>query len=510
MRKTRFAIAIGIVCGAAVAHADTQLAGVMFEGVSAYTPEALLPLYRRELGQTVGTEFQQQLEAALRARYEADGYLPPSVATAAIHDRSGVMVVRVDEPSIRKVNVVGKEYATNPRFWSELAALTREEPLRQRSIDAWLHRMNDLGGIVVQGSIEPTESRTDYVLDLRVSPNRWSAIVAIDNRAPDLLGNELAQAQVGYRFGDRRPTLLRAAAAVAFDTERLRFASLAGTHTFNDVGSAFDWSYSGSRSRLPTVAADGDTTMDDYERARSTVGLRSPLHKSASARLDAWGTFQLYDVETFAESGDRLRTEHLRSVELGGSLTLVGAARRRHDVSFSITRGIDAFDAEIVEPGTTDVPDLDYMRYELSYRLIQPFLDTWTVTVALQGQATDDRLPVSERFLIGGRQLGGAFDPASVTGDQGVGGRVEIAHAVHVPFVPVPVEPYVYYDHGASYPNDPDYRSDQAASIGTGIRANVGKVSTYVELAAPVIEPDSNPLADEGIRVFVSFSRRFF
>jgi hemolysin activation/secretion protein len=505
------AMAAWLVAGAALSNADTRLAGVVFDGVSAYTPEALLPLYRPRLGQTVGGEFERELEDAVRSRYTADGYLTPAVTTAATHGASGVLIVRVDEPAVRKVNIVGREFATNPRFWTELAALTREEPLRRRAFDEWLDRMNDLGGIVVQGSIVPIESgAAGYTMDLRVSPSRWSGIVAIDNRAPDLLGNELAQAQVGYRFGDRRPTLLRAAAAVAIDTDRLRFGSLAGTHTFNDLGSAFDWSYSASTSRLPTIAADGSTTTDDYERSRSTIGARSPLRKSATLRVDAWSTLQLYDVETFDEAGERLRTERLRSIEIGSSLTALGGARRRHDASFSITRGLDAFDAEIVEPGRSDGAELDYTTYELAYRLTQPFLDTWTLSVALQGQATGDRLPVSERFLIGGRQLGGAFDPASVTGDQGIGGRVEVARRMHVPFVPVPVEPYVYYDHGASFPNDSDYRDDRAASVGTGIRATIGKISTYVELAQPVIEPDSNPLADEGMRVFVSFSQRFF
>src|SRR4030095_12693517 len=96
----------------------------------------------------------------------------------------------------------------------------------------------------------------------------------------------------------------------------------------------------------------------------------------------------------------------------------VAANRGRHELSFAIDRGLDAFGAEITEPDGFTTPDLDYTRLELTYRLTPPFRDNWTFALSMQGQKTNDVLPVSERFLIGGRQLGGAFDPASVSGDR--------------------------------------------------------------------------------------------
>src|SRR5262245_21062552 len=256
MRLLRCTVGLGLAVVSIAAAAETRLAGVMFEGVSAYTPEMLLPLYRARLGQPVDETFETSLALVLRDRYAADGYLPPDIDTAVMHDGSGVLVIRVDEPAIREVNVSGREYATNPSFWVGLAALTREEPLRQRAVDTWLQQANTLDGLVVHGSLVPrAEHPADYVLDLRVAPTRWSGIAHVDNRAPEVLGNELAQAQIAYRVGDKRPTLLRAAAAVAFDIDRLKYASLAGTHALNDLGSAFEWSYAGSESRL-TVPTD--------------------------------------------------------------------------------------------------------------------------------------------------------------------------------------------------------------------------------------------------------------
>ena len=60
------------------------------------------------------------------------------------------------------------------------------------------------------------------------------------------------------------------------------------------------------------------------------------------------------------------------------------------------------------------------------------------------------------------------------------------------------------------HPNTDAAPSDSAASVGGGIRMSYGSLSGYVEIAAPIEEPHSNPLAQqEGTRVFFSLTKTF-
>lgn len=489
------------------AAAEPQLAGVIFEGASHYSPEALLPLYRAELGKPLDAAMQTRIAAGLVARYDADGFLPPAVDLAASHTNAGVLIFTVKEPAVRRVAVSGKEFVTDVRFWQQLDELKAQTPLARRSFHEWLARVNRVDGMFVTGTVSPFGmAGADYMAQLRVTPNALGGLVHIDNQAPEAVGNEIVQGMVAYRFADPRAGQLSLAGAAAVDVDRLRFVAIAGTHGFDDAGRAFEWSASRSKSKLPGAVADDP---NDYKRSRITAGLRSPLYRGTTSTLDAWTMLQLYDVDQVDSAGVTVSDERIRSVELGVSTALMGAAGRRHDVTLSIGRGLEVFGAKLAEQPGTPQPDGDFLRFVLSYRLAQPIGERWTVSLGAQGQWSSDDLPESERFFIGGRQLGGAFDPASVTGDRGVGARAEIAHTETIPRLTLPLQSYVYVDYGLVRSNEPDFPSDSAASIGAGVRMSFRTYSGSLEVATPLREPSSNPLAENGTRFFFAFTKTF-
>jgi hemolysin activation/secretion protein len=488
-----------------VAHADPRLAGVMFDGVSAYTPEDLLPLYRDSLGTPFDDALKTRIAAQLCARYEHDGFLAPSVETLDSKAHPGVLVFSVHEAAVRQVSVDGRDYAVDPRFWQAVADLQGTRPLRERTFDEWLTRVNRLDGIDVRGALEPLVDG-GYEADLHVAPSRMTGFVHVDNRAPESVGYEVMQALVSYRYSDAHAGQLYAGAAVAADVDRLKSGIVGGSHAITDGGSALEWSYNRSTSRLPNPYASGD---DEYDRERATAGLRVPLYRDAAIRLDGWTTTQMYDVDERAPTGSLVSRDRIRSVELGTSASALGSQTRRHDVAFAIAHGLDAFGAKAIEASGLPQPDLGYWRCTLAYTLVQQFDELWSATLSFEGQTSNDRVPTSERFFIGGRQLGGAFDPASVSGDRGVGARLEVARYVSVPRLSIPVQTYAYGDYGRIEANDATEPSDDAASIGAGFRIGFGKLSADLEVAAPIEDPQSNPLADVGTRVFFSLTQRF-
>jgi hemolysin activation/secretion protein len=497
-------VSMALLIAGAVHAAEPRLAGVMFDGVSAYTPEDLLPLYRDSLGAPFDADLQTRIAAQLCAQYERDGFLAPSVEMIDTKAHPGVLVYSVHEAAVRQVSVDGRSYAVDPRFWQAVADLQGTQPLKEHTFDEWLTRVNHLDGIDVHGALEPIAN--GYAADLRVAPNRVTGLVHVDNRAPESVGYEVMQAQIAYRYSDAHPGQVYAAAAVAADIDRLKSGIVGGSHGVSVGGSALEWSYNRSTSQLPNPYASGD---DDYDRERATAGLRVPLYRDAAVRVDGWTTTQMYDVDQRDSTGSLVSRDRIRSVELGTSLSALGSQTRRHDVTFAIARGLDAFGATALEAPGVPQPDLDYWRYTLAYQLVQQFDALWSATLGFEGQTSNDRVPTSERFFIGGRQLGGAFDPASVSGDRGFGARIEVARYVGVPRVPTPLQTYVYCDYGRTESNDSLEPSDDAASVGAGFRVGLGKLSADLEVATPIIDPQTNPLADVGTRVFFSLTQRF-
>jgi len=491
---------VGTVCAAA----EPRLAGVMFDGVTAYSPEGLLPLYRDALGAPFDAAFEMRLAEALRAKYESDGYLVPSIRVFDSGGHPNVLVYSVHEAAVRQVAVDGRDYTVDPRFWQAVADLQKMQPLGEHTFDEWLARVNRLDGIDVRGALEPTGT-ADYVANIHVAPSRLTGFVHVDNRAPESVGYEMMQGQVAYRYSDAHAGQLYAGAAIAAEVDRLKSGIVGGSHAVGDGGGALEWSYDRSNSRLPNAYAPGN---DDYDRERATGGARAPVYRDSALRLDGWTTAQMYDVDQRDSTGSLVSRDRVRSVEVGASLSVVGSQTRRQDVRLAISRGVDAFGATAIEMQGTPPPDLDYRRYSLAYQLAQQFDELWSATLSVEGQTSHDRVPTSERFFIGGRQLGGAFDPASVSGDRGVGVRIEIARNVGVPRLP-PVQTYAYCDYGRTESNDSTEPSDDAASVGAGVRLGVGKLSAELEVATPIEDPQSNPLADVGTRVFFALTQRF-
>jgi hemolysin activation/secretion protein len=486
--------------------AEPQLAGVIFEGASHYSPEDLLPLYRADLGKSLDDAMQARIAAGLIARYDADGFLRPTVEPVTHESNPGVLIFNVKEPAVRRVAVSGKEYVTNARFWQQLDDLKAQAPLARSSFHQWLARVNEADGMFVTGTVTPFGTAgADYIAQLHVAPNPISGMLHIDNQAPDAIGNEVMQGMVSYRFANALAGQLSAAVAVATDVDKLKFASIAGTHGLDDTGHAFEWSASQSKSKLSSIPDD----PNDYERSRFTAGLRSPLYRGTTGTVDAWTLLQLYDVDQFDSAGETVSQERLRSAALGVTTSLIGSATRRHDVALSITRGFDAFGARESQPAGTPQPDIDFLRWILNYRLTQQIGQRWTTSLGVQGQWSADDLPESERFYIGGRQLGGAFDPASVTGDRGAGARVEVAHAESIPHLPLPVQSYLYADYGLVRSNERDAPADSAASLGAGLRMSFHTYSGSLEVATPLREPNSNPLASSGTRFFFALTKTF-
>jgi hemolysin activation/secretion protein len=135
----------------------------------------------------------------------------------------------------------------------------------------------------------------------------------------------------------------------------------------------------------------------------------------------------------------------------------------------------------------------------------QPIVDNLVLRLLLNGQYAYDALLSSEEFGFGGRNMGLAYDAYAISGDRGIGGKVELAY--DIPFgsiidslgcdrninstLGLNVELFGYYDSGKVW-NIHHIVSGQpatysATSGGGGLRGSVLKYLVYEAYVAKPI-----------------------
>lgn len=491
---------------ASSAFALPRFSGIVFDDDPGLSPVEMLPAYGDRIGLPLNDALQAHLIDAFVRHYRAAGYLPPAPRVTAVHREAGIVVLAVQEPRVSQVRVTGSEPPADSEFWLKVQALKQIRPLSRAAFDAWLREING-SGLAVQGSLARVASASPYYLaTLKVSERRWQMLLHLDNRAPRELGREVAQASVGYRFADSRAGYLRLDGAVAVDPDRLRYAGALGEHRLNRRGDAFHWHYAQSQSSLPVQGRDLEVI---YDRRRLDAEVVVPLAQRARISSDLGVGLYAYDLDQSVDTGIDLRRDRIRALQLGWALALAQGNRHLHRLTVDVRQGLNGLGASLWPEGDDAGPELGFLVADVTYRYQLRLGSEWRLFSDLRAQLTPDRLPASERFFIGGSRFGGAFDPATLSGDLGLGGRITAERTLPIRWLDSPLLGYAYYDHAYVWSQGGVRPADDAGSAGLGFRAVLGSLSFSVEGAVPVQQPETPTLLEDEPRLFFSISQRF-
>lgn len=487
--------------GASTALA-APFAGVLFQDGPQMDAEALLPAYRDALGRPITAGLVDQVQAGLIAQYRAGGYLDPAPRLIRQHEAAGLMVLEMREARVGGVHIDGREHVDTAEFATLIRELRAIAPLKRADFSAWLARVNARGyavrGSLVRSSAEPHL----YLASLHSAGRRWYGVAHLDNRGPEQFGHEIAQLSVGYRWPNPGLGQIRVDVASAADPDRLRYAGVAGAHQLRSRGDALRWKYARSESQLPVV---NGTRHVDYDRERAELAYGMPLTRRTRRSADLSVGLSSYDLDQHLDDGRAIREDRIRTAWLGYRTVVAAGAGVRHELGVTARQGIDGLGTSL----WPDTADADFTAVDASYGYRTPVGDDWRAYGDLSMQISGDRLPSSERFFIGGRELGGAFDPATLSGDQGLGARAGLERTFQVLALAAPLTAYAYYDHGWVWSNDDTRPADDAGSTGLGVKGQVGGLSWGLELGVPVVKPETPTLLDDDPRLFFSLTQRF-
>lgn len=462
------------------ASAEEQATGaVIFEGVSAFGADQLLPLYADILGNVATATQQTRLRTRTRDFYLSKGYLAPAVRVAVHPDSEVILVVHVDEPQIEEVGVTGGVSRKRIAIRERSKPLLARSPISNTDIDRFSRALEQSTGVGLQRNVE------------EISEGRHRITYAI---APKIRGELTYSAEGSQRLGQH---MVRGSVSVYGPGAGLREVYVSGIHTidsagYRNVGAGASLSASERDILYADISASRAVPQDKstspsrvYRRLGSRLKWRHDVIDSGTFTLAFDGSLMLRDYTR--SRGDITEIDERLRMASVGALAYIKSINRTSRLGVSGLTGLDALGAERSGTRSNDAIDLAFQVFDARYTLWYGLPADFSLKLDITGQYSGDNLPYSQRYSIGGSRTARAYEPGEFSGDSGIGSKVEIRRGFNSDrwIYGARWVPYVYYGIAAAHENETS-DSQSAASSGLGLRMLTRTVSAYIELGKPL------------------------
>jgi hemolysin activation/secretion protein len=397
----------------------------------------------------------------------ARAYLPAQAV------RNGEIEIRVVEGAVSDVRV---RVAEGSRLHADvieahLAAIQRDAPLEQASVDRALLLLSDLAGANLSAALE-------------AGTQPGQTVLTVDSQPAPLVNGRLEADNYGSRYTGR--------------------ARLGGTVNLNSplglgeqvsarvLASDGDLYYGRLAAQVP-VGSRGLTTGGSFMHTRYVLGSTfAPLDAIGRANVAEWNISYPIVRSVAANVFAQLSAEHRDIVDQVGATGTDTAKRARHFSANLLISGRDAIGAGAdtqasvrVGTGTVDITSADaaaidalgaqtagrYSTLNLDLQRNQRLGGPLGTLLTLRGQLASRNLDSYQKFVLGGANGVRAYPSGEASGDQGWFASTELYYVVHTMFVPS-----VFYDVGSVQINKHPFMSGSnhrvLHGLGVGVRGN--------------------------------------
>lgn len=493
---------------------------VELEGNRTLPTSELEPIWAPILGTPVDIAALENLAARLSAAYRARGYVLSQVVLPAQTITDGAVRLQAIEGFIDHLEVRGSRPSAERAAGIMFAPAVHERPLGIGTLERSVLLSRDILGGQVETALAPSPTTFGAAdLTATLSPRPFEGFISADNFAGRLLGPGTIRAGASLYGQLGLNERIDAQVAMSPDGQQMRFGQalvvlplLGGSWPWD--GTVFEFGADVTRAD-PILARAGlsdFTTVTNENQVRATMVV--PLIRTRPENLYARIGFVWRDVTSdsvfsgisLGGSTDNLRIATFRLTwdfvdRLDGVMLFDGGVRK----------GIDAFGARIGQVGP-GAPNPDYFLVTANISRLQTIgQGPWLVFAEAIGQWSDDPLPMSERFAMGGPMFGRGYAPGNTTGDSGFGFRLEIRRSLLdlVPQTPeLGLQGYVFGDWGAAIDRSVDHdgrRWETLASTGFGLRVDITqRLSINPEVAFQVAgRPADTARGERGARFLI-------
>lgn len=500
---------------------------VDLEGASVYPQAELAILYSGIVDRSVPLGDVAAAVQNIQSKYRGDGWFLTVVRATFEPMADGVALhIHVVEGFISSVKIDGDIGPAGVLVYRFLEKLTATRPTNIRDVERALLLAQDVPGISARAVLRPGTGEPGAVeLVAQVGRKPFDGFAQYDNRASPFAGpNELligAHANSFTSFGERTELVIY---DTPFDDRQVfgqgsveGFIGSSGLKLKGYLG----YGPSNPSGALAAVGFKGRLLL-------AGISSSYPIIRTRPLSLYITGSFDLSEGEIDAIGAGGVETRqsnsHLRILRLGpnlvfqddtGGLGLTGA----NSVSATLHKGIEGLGSGRNNSPLTPRVGMhnDFAKLTSEFTRVQDLFQVEDYQFALKesvgGQYTDEILPPTEKFFLGGTRFGRGFFSGEVTGDRAFANSTELQvnTAIEVPWH-IGLQPYLFYDVGFGWDLDATRASHKVESAGLGVRAAfTPELAGEVELTHRFTrEPTGANVSREGANVvFVGASAHF-
>ena len=494
------------------------LESVAVEGSTVYPAEDLASLWEGRLGRKIALAEVFGIVDAITARYRNDGYILSRAILPPQTIEDGAVKIRIVEGYIDDVRFEGEVRGDRALLNAYAAKIKGSRPLSIAHLERYLLLIDDLPGLSSEAVLNPSKDTPGAAdLVILVEEKREDGFARIDNRGTRFNGP--VQLWLGAGLNSLAGAHDRTAARVVTADGRKREL------TYLELGHERQIGAEGEKLHLQFTHTDSEPghdlrALDIESKSRSfRIGLVNPLVRSRAENLSLQAGFVVRNSET-AIFDDRLSRDRVRFVGLGVLYDSADGFGGINMLGLHFDRGLDMLGAS--KRGSTDLSRerarADFTRLRFNASRLQRLGDRWSLLADFRSQLAASKLLASEEFGLGGEGCGRAYDPAQVTGDEGVCFLAELRYGHNLGAEGLAgYQIYGFYDAGRVWRMDSralDKKAD-LSSAGLGMRFNFTEwLSGSLEAAWPLVRKADMKAASQAMktasrRVFFTLTARF-
>lgn len=488
-----------------------ELNGITIENGTVYKESELKHLYKDKIGTKVTIGELNAIASAITTYYRNNGYILTRAIVPPQRAEDGNVKIRIVEGFVDQVRIEGDAADSKP-IQAYADKIRANKPLNAATLERYLLLMDDLPGVEARAVLQPsatTPGASDVVVN--VTRKRVEGSVNFDNRGSRFLGayqlgGTLAANNI---FTDEDQTQLRVI-NTPFESEELFYSEL--RHEMQLGGEGTKLMFSGNHIRTEPGASVAPLEFQG-ESNSFTIGANHPLLRSRQSNWFVNTDFTVRNVDVNALGAD-FYYDKTRVLSVGTAYDFVDSLNAINRLDASVGKGF-ALGTDTEQNKSRANGQESFFKMNARASRIQPISGPWSAYAAASGQYSFDPLLASEEFAIGGTEFGSAYDPAEITGDSGLAGRLELQYNQAPQGFIDQYQLYTFYDLGRVWNQDPIPGSESEhvslSSAGIGARFNIAEaVSGSVEGAVPLTKHVSAMGTDgNSPRAFFALQYRF-
>ena len=497
-------------------YADVRvtISDVQFNNLKGASPEEMRaswsPFAGREQPVAVLCEIRDAAATLLRDK----GYLA-AVQVPTQRIENGVVRMETLYARITTIRARGETGGAEAKLAAYLNKLTEDEYFDRNRAERYLLLARDLPGYNVQLTLKPAGTGPGELIgEVSVLRRPYTVDLMVQNLAARATGRWGGQvrAQAFGLTGLGDSTSLSFYSTADFKEQKI----LQAAHSFRpgSEGLTIDGQFTYAWTR-PDIGGNDATPDLKAKTLFWTIDARYPIVRSQASNLWAGAGFDFVDQKVhFFEplTRDKLRVLWLRADWDAVDLT----SRRpgwRASASAEIRRGLGIFDAtdgdEAVPPSRADADGTGTL-FRLGGQAELAVGRDFAIYVAPRLQYAFDALLSFEEFTAGNYTVGRGYEPATLSGDSGVGTSVELRgpRLQLLKQSSFSLQPYVFGDAAWVWNKHDGEGADHLTSAGGGFRAELADRLLLDTVVAVPLEKTGILDRKGDVRVLVTLTTR--